>query len=46
MNAQVILRIKHKDTLTIKVLFPSQVISMYEGKTFLFATFGLQWNTC
>lgn len=29
MNAQVI-----KTHLTMKVLFPSQVISMYEGKTF------------
>lgn len=35
MNTQVILRIKHKDTLTMKVLFPSQVVGMYEGNTFL-----------
>lgn len=35
MNTQVILRIKHKDTLTMKVLFPSQVISMYKAKTFV-----------
>lgn len=34
VNAQVILRIKHKETLKMKVLFPSLVISMYLKKAF------------